>query len=161
MNIESNAPVGSWVWVVDSDKVFADRGLASYFGMKPVDAARGLPIRAFLGSVHQADLEGVEEAIIKASATGGAFTRSYRVMTASRGWRHIVASGTCFLPEDGSPRLFPGWIADVSQVMDGQRSTLERMHYMVTKAKTRSAQRVVNYTLDDVLLSIEELLRGN
>lgn len=107
--------VGTWDWNLHDDLVVADDQFAEMFGIEPLYAGLGVPLRRFFEVIHPDDLPGVKAEIKRAVRTADEFRCECRVRTGNGDERWIVASG---LPRrDGSGQVyrFPGVAIDVTE----------------------------------------------
>ena len=68
------AEMGTWIWEVETNRVFADRNLARMFNVSTVDAEGG-PVENYLHAVHPDDRAQTQEAISQAVREGGQLRR--------------------------------------------------------------------------------------
>lgn len=106
--------VGAWAWEVQTDLVFADARVASYFGLDAEDGISGLPIEAWIDAIHIDDRARVKSAVEIAVSTGEVYSQEYRVMT-THGLRWVYARGKCIASNDGKPLRFPGALIDITE----------------------------------------------
>ena len=120
--------IGSWVWHIKTDQVFADSRFAEFYNVDPALAARGVPLSVFVDGMEAADRPGVNAAIRSAVETGEVFAEEYRLRppagTTSPRW--VLARGRVIYDAEGKPDRFPGAVVDITdrrRVEDEQKST--------------------------------------
>jgi phosphoserine phosphatase RsbU/P len=143
----SHSPlIGTWVWRVAEDRVYADARFANMFGVEPAEAAVGAPIKSFLAGIHPDDAERVGAEIDKALRTGTPFASEYRLRTKDGDVRHVLARGQCFMSANGVPERFPGVIVDITERVAAEdrlrrlNEELERKVIERTQARGRTWQ---------------------
>ncbi|CAN5173164.1 PAS domain-containing protein [soil metagenome] len=120
--------IGSWVWHIKTDQVFADARFAEFYNVDPALAVRGVPLSVFLEGMEEADRPGVNAAIRTAVETGEVFAEEYRLRppAGSAAPRWVLARGRVIYDADGEPDRFPGAVVDITdrrRVEDEQKST--------------------------------------
>jgi PAS domain S-box-containing protein len=106
--------VGAWDWDVASDRVIADTGFATMYGVAPERASKGAPIAEFFGGIHPDDVARVQAEVEKALASGEAFSSEYRLRQTDGPDKWVVASGRCTLSAEGKPLRFAGLSFDIT-----------------------------------------------
>jgi PAS domain S-box-containing protein len=106
--------VGTWEWHVQEDRFVAGAAFAKTFGVDPDAAREGVPLESFVSSIHPADRDRVERTIDETLESCGEYEEEYRVRNAEGEYRWIVARGHVECDEDGTPRTFPGAVADIT-----------------------------------------------
>ncbi len=106
--------VGAWDWDIAADRVVADERFAALFGVNPLVARAGVPIGAFLPSIHPDDQARVGTEIDAAMAGEGVFQSEYRVRNGQGDMRWIVARGQVDFDPNGVPIRFPGVVVDIT-----------------------------------------------
>jgi DNA-binding CsgD family transcriptional regulator len=96
--------VGVFDWNVDDDVVRGDGNLAEIFSKAPDEVAKGLPLSAFLETMHPDDVKPVEQSIAQAVQQRQSFAANYRVRAGSE-WKQVQAIGRCYQTEDGVLRF--------------------------------------------------------
>ncbi len=118
--LNSDVVMGTWVWNIPEDQLIADARFARALGLDVQEAARGLPLEAFVRSIHPDDRPRVEAMIAKTVRLGSPYRAEYRVRHAQGGYRWIEASGHCELSAEGQPRRFPGVLIDIHDRKEGE-----------------------------------------
>ena len=108
------AEVGTWIYEITTDRVFADANLARMFGV-PVEAAKGGPLQRFLDAIHPDDLARVSATIADVLRSGTTYVSEYRLRLADGTERSVIARGTVERDEGGNPARLPGVVLDVTE----------------------------------------------
>lgn len=125
--------VGTWLWDIPNNQLFADKSLASMFGVSSDQAASGLPLETFTNAIHPEDKQRILKNIESTVASRGRFEQEYRVIDADNRIRWVIARGQIESNKDGTPVAFPGVIVDISdrKAMEDQiRSSQEQLRFM-------------------------------
>jgi hypothetical protein len=101
---------GIFTWVLAEDLVYGDTAVASHFGLDSNGTTTGLPIGAYLESVHVDDRPALAKAIAEAVKNGDPYHAEYRVKNALGAYRPVVAMGRCFKDKIGNPSIYSGII---------------------------------------------------
>ena len=91
--LEAAAQVGgiaTWIWELESDRVFADENLTRWYRLPP-GVANGGPFAAYLQPVHTDDVALVSETLDRALSSDEAVQVEYRIPGDSTPWRWVVA----------------------------------------------------------------------
>lgn len=106
--------VSTWVFDIQTNRMFADRNLAKLFAVSEADANGG-PLDAYLEAVHPDDLAQAGAQIQEAIETGKPYQASYRVRNAAGEYHFVVARGKVEHDQSGQPVRMPGVVLDVTQ----------------------------------------------
>jgi PAS domain S-box-containing protein len=106
--------IGSWTWDVSSDRVIADKGLATLFGLEYAQVSDGLPIDDFINAIHEDDRPRVVEEINRTVESGVVFESEYRTVDAHGKLRWVIARGKVERNDEGGAIRFPGVMIDIS-----------------------------------------------
>jgi PAS domain S-box-containing protein len=139
--------IGTWVWEIGEDRVYADERLAAFFGLDAEQAADGLPLVDYLASIHPDDRERVAAAIGAAVESGSVYEAEYRVRGGDGRERWVLARGRVECDRDGNPRRFPGALSDVTGRVETEHA-LRVAQQQITAAV--SAGRIGIWTWDAV-----------
>lgn len=114
--------IGTWVWDVRSDRVYADRNLAFMFGVNEQDAQGG-SISAYLGAIHPDDKASLQVAIDEALNGSDQLAAEYRLPGRDGVDRWVLARGRVVRDPAGKAIQLPGVVLDISE----QRRTEEEL----------------------------------
>jgi PAS domain S-box-containing protein len=142
------ASVGTWVWQVQEDRVFADPALAAMFSVSP-EAANGGPIASYLAAVHPDDVSGLQKVIEDALHIGKPYEAEYRLRLADGGWRWVNARGRVDFDAEGKAQRFSGAVIDVTARKRDEEAL----------AKQTAALRDANLRKDSFLAALSHELR--
>ena len=108
------AEIGTWIWEMATDRVVADRNLATMFGMTEQEAA-GAPLETYTRRIHAEDLPRVTAAIEEAAREGRRFDMEYRIRQPDGSLRWVAARGWVEQDKAGRPVRFPGVLIDITE----------------------------------------------
>ena len=111
--LSASAIVGTWVWDVQTDTVFADEAFAAAFPVQALDAQSGPSISRLLEAIHPEDLSNVKTAIAESLNKGTPYRAEYRVRTRNARWLWVEASGYVEHDATNRPLRFPGVMVDI------------------------------------------------
>jgi PAS domain S-box-containing protein len=137
--------VGTWIYDIPADEVWADENLRGMFGVSAAEAAGG-KIAAYLAGVHPEDRPGLEAAIAVVIKGGTKFVEEYRIRRADGSYRTVIARGTVERGAGGEALRLPGVILDIS---DRVRAETERLALSVELDRThRMAETMLSSIAD-------------
>ena len=110
--------VGSWLWDLQTNVVVADAIMAKMFGVRPGEAAKGLPQPQFTGTVHKDDVKRINAALRKAIKQHSLFEEEYRTIDNKGKLHWVIARGRVQGPDDHL--IFPGVLMDITEHRDLQ-----------------------------------------
>ena len=113
--LSAGKSVGTWDWDVPNDRVFADAGFATLYGVDPDHAKAGAPIAEFFGGIHSDDVRRVQAEVANGMETGKPFVSECRLPQPNNEERWVVAQGRCVLSADGKPLRFSGLSFDITE----------------------------------------------
>ena len=113
--IDKSDVIGIWDWDIAGDHVFADPLVAMLFNVDPMLAAAGLPLTSFTDSIHPEDRAITTQIIGRTATTGGSYVAEYRVCSADRITRWILARGRFELDHAGHPSRGRGILIDITR----------------------------------------------
>lgn len=128
----TNGLIGTWMWDIQSNKVFADENLMKLFGLPGTDESIGLPIDVFMDVIHPDDRERVHQEIQKAVKARKLFECEYRIINQQEGVRWVIARGQVEVDENNKAINFPGVVVDITD-----RKTVETNVAFLTAASTQ------------------------
>ena len=131
------AEIGTWIWEVEDNRVFADRNLALLFNVSDADANGG-PLEHYTVNIHEEDRARVTEEIGQAMDQGVSFNTEYRILRADGDYRWVAARGWGERdPVTGTVVRFPGVVLDVTarrQAEDSARTSAENLRLALASA---------------------------
>ncbi len=130
------AEIGTWIWDVEHDRVFADRNLARFFDVSPTDAEGG-PLEHYKTAIHEDDRERVSTAIGQAARDCAGYEIEYRLAHPDRPERWVHARGWAECDETGHVRRFPGVVLDITarkRAEDALHENAERLRMAIESA---------------------------
>lgn len=107
------AEIGTWIWDVRADRVYADRNLARLFQVSAEDAAGG-PIARYTRAIHPEDRERTKAEIERAIQQRSPLAVEYRVARAGGEVRWVAARGAAEYDAAGQVARFPGVVVDIT-----------------------------------------------
>ena len=108
--------VYTYRWHIPDDRLIVSAAFADLFNVDAAGATTtGLPIERFISSIHAEDRPRVAAALEQAIATGDVYLAEHRVQTAAGEERWVAARGQVEFDADGSPLVFIGAIADITE----------------------------------------------
>ncbi len=130
----AGAQIATFVWEIQSDVIFADVNMSVFFKL-PVDGGMGLPISAYIGTLHPEDRLGVKSLLNRAVETGDDYIAEYRVAGHDPP-RWAYARARVEHDADGRAARMAGVVIDIS---DRKRSEVEAR--TPPRKRTRRARR--------------------
>lgn len=130
--------VGTWVFDIVENKVWADENLARMFGVTPEDAAGG-GLEAYLNAIHAEDRAHVEESIGAVLKEGSKFVSEYRLLQKDGSFRSVIARGSVERDEHGKPLRMPGVIVDVTERVQAEKDRMELTAELERQKRTMEA----------------------
>jgi PAS domain S-box-containing protein len=107
--------VYTYRWKIPDDRMIVSASFADLFNVDAAGATTtGLPIERFINSIHAEDRPRVVAALEQVIATGNVYLAEHRVQTATGEERWVAARGQVEFDADGSPLVFIGAIADIT-----------------------------------------------
>lgn len=165
--LDATDVIGVWEWDIQRDSVRVDALVALLFNLDPMAVQAGAPLDAFVDAMHPDDRSRIEALIRTASRTGGFYIAEYRVVSADRVTRWVLARGQFELDPEGRPLRGRGIVVDVTrsrlpQIVSGAYAAeplTEHTHPLERAAaaciETRSAIDELN---DEVLTQLVNVL---
>ena len=131
------AEIGTWIWEVEGNRVFADRNLARLFNVSDADANGGA-LEHYLANIHEEDRVRVAQDIGQSMERGVSFDTEYRVLRPDGGYRWVAARGWGERdPLTGTAVRFPGVVLDITarrQAEDSARANAENLRLALASA---------------------------
>ena len=132
-DILSAGLIGSWIWDIKENKVIADKGLATMFGMEKNQAITGLPLATFTDAIHPDDRTRVESEIEQAVQSNDQFESEYRVVDHGGMVRWVIARGRIERSNNGEAIRLPGVMLDITarrQAEDALAESEQQLRFM-------------------------------
>ncbi|HTO03301.1 MAG TPA: PAS domain-containing protein, partial [Opitutus sp.] len=104
----------TWIWELESDRVFADENLTRWYRLSP-DVAHGGPFAAYLQPIHTDDVADVSETIQRALSGDETVQVEYRIPGDAAPWRWVVARARIERNANGQPVRLVGVVLDVTE----------------------------------------------
>ena len=133
--------IGTWVWEIPKNRIFADRNLCRLFFVPEDEGAEGAPVERFTRSIHPADHAAATAKIERVISTGGAFDTEYRVVGPQGELRWLTVRGTVEMDEKGNASRFYGVVLDITDRKQAEESLA------VTAQELAQQTRVFNTVL--------------
>ncbi|MGB3540709.1 MAG: hypothetical protein WBA42_21350 [Mesorhizobium sp.] len=147
---------GIWKWDIARDRVYGDANLSEFFNVSRQSCASGTGIEAYLSAIVEDDRGRVVDAIRYSVENRSMLWQGYRIQTASRDIRTILAAGRCYDDGTGNPDVHLGWFVDVTGI--GGIEALHDPGRCVEFARDlahRESLPLVAYLLENVLEEID------
>lgn len=127
------AEIGTWLFDLKADKVYADPSMARLYGVSEADANGGSSM-AYFNVIHSDDVDTVKASVERSIATGEPYQDIYRVCLPDGEYRIIHARGKIEFDSDGVPAWMPGVALDITrqrQAEEALRSSEERFRTLI------------------------------
>lgn len=106
--------MGSWVWDIARDRIYADDVSTFLFGLDPCEAQTGLSAAAYEAGIHPEDRDAVAAQFRASAARGGLYVAEYRTCPRDGSVRWVLERGHFYHDEAGRPRRAHGVVVDIS-----------------------------------------------
>jgi hypothetical protein len=117
--LEASGVIGAWRHDLWTDRVRLDAPFAARLGIDPDEAARGVPLAAFLAASHAEDRVRVENALHEAGERGGPFAVEFRTRA---GAQRLGLRGRIAKDASGQPTRGRGIALDLSEEIEAGAS---------------------------------------
>lgn len=107
--------IGTWLWDIANNKVSGDINMAAMFGVDPAEAAKGLPLSAFVAAMHPDDQSRVKAEIAAATKADDLFHSEYRTLGQDNSVRWLIARGRIERDAQAKAVSFPGVLVDITE----------------------------------------------
>ncbi|WP_339383345.1 ATP-binding protein [Oculatella sp. LEGE 06141] len=150
MQLEAALAAGAvytYCWKIPDDRLVVSAAFAQLFNVDLASATTtGLPIQHFINSIHESDRPRVVAAIEQAIATGDPYIAEYRIDTAMGKKQWVAARGQVEYGADGSPMVFIGAVADIT----------ERKRVEQALRESEAQSRTILESITDAFFALDE-----
>ncbi len=126
--------IGIWDWHFETDRMFADQRLSTFFGVDPSSVEEGVSRSAFDRFVHPDDRAYVEEEMQRAAFNGGDVAIEFRLVDADDRIRWVMVRGTGFRDADGQPSRLSGAAVEITNRKNAEetrRLLIRELHHRI------------------------------
>ncbi|MCJ2081200.1 PAS domain-containing protein [Methylobacterium sp. J-090] len=113
--LDASGFVGTWDNDLRTDLVYLSGSLIQMLGIAPEEAARGVPLSAFLAGIHPDDQERVSELVREAHGTVGRFAAHFRTVRADGVVHWVSARGQVEADVEGRGVRCLGMAVDITK----------------------------------------------
>jgi PAS domain S-box-containing protein len=150
------AEIGTWMWDIQTDKLYGDRNLAKLFHVSEQDANGG-PLKAYLKTIHPDDIATVEANVAESLATGQPYQYYYRLRNPDGSIRHVHARGKIEFDTNGKPAWMLGAVLDITQQKLAEEARLK------TEAKFKTIVNsdligIMQYRYDGTVVEVNDAI---
>jgi PAS domain-containing protein len=150
--IDTSDVIGRWDWDIPNDRLYADSLVALLFNVDPFLAKDGVPLRYFLDAIHPEDREATARTIAMSVETGRSYVQEYRVLSADRATRYVLARGLITLDHAGRPIRGSGVLVDITQNRIDETAAAQAVHPLERAAEHCLAAHKALQDLPETLL---------
>ncbi|HET9238656.1 MAG TPA: PAS domain-containing protein [Oligoflexus sp.] len=149
--------IATWVWDIDSNRVYADHNLANLFGVAACDADGG-QVETFLDAIHPDDRDAVRLRIQKSLESREAYEAEYRIEGEGQPLRWVSARGRVMERDGVKGTRLIGVVVDVTE-----RRKMEDQLRIKTEQLAEASQRKDEFlaTLSHELRSPLNIIQGH
>jgi hypothetical protein len=108
--------IGNWEWTAASDHARVDPFVALLFNIDPEEAELGIPLAAFIDSIHVEDRQRILTLIRQSALEGSAYLAEYRVCSVDGQTRWVLARGRFTCDSAGRPLGGRGILVDITRM---------------------------------------------
>jgi len=138
--------IGTWVWDVKTNTIIGDKYMADIFGVTAQEAAKGLPLAAFINGVNKDDRPRVQKQLNAALKSSDTFESEYRTTNSDGSIRWVIARGRIERDEQGKPVNFSGVLVDITD----RKQVEDNLSYLAKASATLSNSLDYHMTLQTV-----------
>lgn len=106
--------VGYYTWNIGHNLVYLDAVASRLRDFSTEEAARGIPMQAFIAQLEAGAQAQVARAVHNVLTKGGFYDQEYRILLKSGGFRWLRTTGRIIQDDDGVPIMAMGTVRDVS-----------------------------------------------
>jgi PAS fold len=108
--------IGRWDWEATTDRARVDGFVALLFDVDPGEAEQGVPLSAFIDSIHPEDREHVHALIRRCGREGSTYLTEYRVISVDGQTRWVLARGRFSIDHLGRSVGGAGILVDITRM---------------------------------------------
>jgi PAS domain-containing protein len=106
--------IGYYTWSIGQNLVYLDAVASRLRDFSFDEAARGIPVEAFIAQVEGAARARVARAVHTSLTSGEFYDQEYRIVLKSGGFRWLRTTGRVIHDCDGVPMMAMGTVRDVT-----------------------------------------------
>ncbi|GJD55196.1 PAS domain-containing protein [Methylobacterium dankookense] len=114
--LDATDVIGNWEWTAASDRARVDPFVALLFNVDPDEAELGLPLSAFIDSIHSEDRQRILTLIRQSALEGSSYLAEYRVGSVDGQTRWVLARGRFTCDSVGRPLSGRGILVDITRL---------------------------------------------
>ncbi|WP_082559414.1 PAS domain-containing protein [Methylobacterium sp. Leaf94] len=150
--IDASDTIGRWDWDIPNDRLYADPLVALLFNVDPALAQHGVPLKYFLDGIHPEDREETSHVIAISAKTGRSYVQEYRVLSADRATRYVLARGLITLDHAGRSIRGTGVLIDITQNRVDETASAQAVHPLERAAEHCLAAHNALHDIPETLL---------
>ncbi|WP_306440313.1 PAS domain-containing protein [Methylobacterium sp. WL64] len=135
--------IGRWEWDATTDRARVDGFVALLFDVDPEKAEDGVPLSIFIDGIHAEDRERVLALIRRSAQEGSTHLTEYRVISADRQTRWVLARGRFHNDHSGKALGGSGILVDITQMRMFEGTFNEVETYPGEAALDRAAEHAI------------------
>lgn len=116
--------IGTWMFDIVNNKVFADKSLAKFFSVSEVEASGGR-LESYLKAIHPDDLNSIKEIIGNSIQNSDRYEAEYRILQPDKSIRWVVARGRVMRDDQGRAVRLPGVVIDITKRKESEEALRE------------------------------------
>lgn len=116
--------VGTWVWDIVHNLLHVDRNIAQMFDLAESDPPP-LPVEHYVALMHPEDQERVVRSIAQSVESESSYRAEFRIVSAHREHRHVLARGRIERDAAGVAIRMPGVLLDVTDRVHAEQALRE------------------------------------
>lgn len=142
----SGGAIGTWVLNIEQGLIIVDKNLALMFGLAPEGIEHGLPLSAFILSVHPQDRERVELEINNTLKAKGIYKSEFRTIDTEGEVKWVIARGSVAPDEVDRSMIFSGVVIDITNKKQAENN----LKFITKVSKQFSATLDYKQTLSSI-----------
>lgn len=140
--LDSLDVIGRWDWNAATDRARVDAFVALLFNVDPDEAEEGVPLSAFIDSIHADDRERVLDLIRRSAQESATYLTEYRVISADGRTRWVLARGRFSADHTGRPVGGSGILVDITR-MRVSEGTFDEVEISAETPLDRAAEHAI------------------